>query len=397
MSGSAWRYAATHTRWRMTGAAVPFQVVGPVSLPPRIQHLNSLPRSAFDLPADRFGAPINLIDAVATAVSRATGQPHSVISPVGSLVYARDPHLQWDVVHDADIWCYVPRAALAARSLRRRHDDVQRALFDVLAAAGVHVRQTPRTGYVMVGDAVDRRERMVELKVADLDWLRQGLDRIHLRACGVRARRSPAYAIKPRLEWAAYSAFENHYATVASGFDQIIASLDPADVLRGVRFVYHENLAAAMRRFGPAHVAESLVSDRRLARDRRGVLKKLLMLSVVRRDDVMRIEVLRQLRQPATGDRDAQVHDLIAALQRASSVAQSTLARWLSPDLRLGPQRGQLYEPPGPDQKIIRGPVLHDATLGQHDHTVATLDRGQPVGDHQIRPTGHERPQCLPH
>ena len=105
--------AAAHTRWRITGAAVPPAVIGPGSLPDRSHHHNSLPRSAFDLPADRFGAPVNLIDAVATALRQATGQPHSVVSPVGSLVYARDPELRWDVVHDADIWCYVPRAGLA--------------------------------------------------------------------------------------------------------------------------------------------------------------------------------------------------------------------------------------------------------------------------------------------
>ena len=121
----------------------------------------------------------------------------------------------------------------------------------------------------MLRDAVDQRDRMVELKVADLDWLRQGLNRIHLRACGVRARRSPAYAIKPRLEWAAYSALRTttpRPTPVRSDRRRAGSCGRPA----GVRFVYHENLAAALRRFGPAHVAESLVSDRRLARNRRG-------------------------------------------------------------------------------------------------------------------------------
>lgn len=399
MSGSAWRYAAAHTRWRITGAAVPLAVIGPGSLPDRSYHHNSLPRSAFDLPADRFGAPVNLIDAVATALRQATGQPHSVVSPVGSLVYARDPELRWDVVHDADIWCYVPRAGLAGRSLRRRHDDVQRALFDVLAAAGVHVRQTPRTRYVMLRDAVDQRDRMVELKVADLDWLRQGLNRIHLRACGVRARRSPAYAIKPRLEWAAYSAFENHYATADAGFDQIVAELDPAAVLRGVRFVYHENLAAALRRFGPAHVAESLVSDRRLARNRRGVLKKLLMLSVVRRDELMRTDVLRQLREPASADREVQVSDLVAALRAAASVSEDSLAQWLRAplDLRSRPHRGQVHQSPRSGQEFVGRPILDDATVGQHHHPVAALDGGQPMGDHHVGAAGHERRERLPH
>lgn len=329
MPGPVWDYSLAHTGWRVTGAAVPLDVTGGARLPERLEHRNTSPRSAFDLPARRFGAPVNLIDAVATALRRATGQPHSVVSPVGSLVYARDPELRWDVVHDADIWCYVPGSALAGRSLRRRHDDVQRVLYDVLSDAGVHVRQTPRTRYVMLGDAVDGRDRMVELKVADLAWLRRGLERIHLRACGVRARRSPAYAIRPRLEWAAYSAFENHYATADAGFEQIIAEIPPSDALRGVRFVYHENLAAGMRRFGPAHVIESLASEARLARDRRGVLKKLLMLSVVRRDERMRADVLRRLRRPAADDRAAEVSHLVGALRAASSVSQATLAQWL--------------------------------------------------------------------
>ncbi len=364
-----WRYAARHTRLRMAGASVPLRVDGEARLPTALAHRNTLPRSAFELPADRFAAAANLIDCVADALASATGQSISVVSPVGSIVYARrEQCLVWDSVHDVDIWCYVPGTTLRGKSLHRWHTTLQVEVFEELRRRGVRVELTRPNRYVNLIDQRGRR-RMIELKVAHMDWLGEGLERIHRRYCGVRARRGRAYSMRPRLEWAAYSAFENHYASgdAQGTFDALIAALAPERALEGLRFVYHENLAAAWRRFGPAHIAESRMSNARFMRDKRGVLKKLLMLSVMRRDTSQQQQILNELVAPPTThtDRRAEVRRLVAALTQLQAVDAASLASWLGPSGAQLPdhlQVGQLGEESARGEQLLWRPLFDHAT-----------------------------------
>lgn len=368
------RYSWDHTVMRARNSPVPLTYREPALPTGPLAHRNTLPREAFDLPADRFGVDSNLIDCLASALDRLTGQPEHVISPVGSIVYARrDGDLLWDLVHDADVWCYVPGWALAGRSLQQWHVALQVELHRELVARGVRTRLTWRNRYVNLVD-LDGRLRMIELKIAQQEWLTEGLARIHHRFCGVRARRGWAYSLRPRLEWAAYSAFENHYPSPAAeqSFADTIASLDPRDVMRGLRFVYHENLASALRRFGPAHVMESQVNRRRAVRNRRGVLKKLLMLSVMRRDEDLRRRVLQQLQALAGGaplELRGTVQESLADLTAMSDVDAVALSGWLHPasvDVRRpGPsalQPDHLSESPGGREQLVGSALLDDPT-----------------------------------
>ena len=328
-------YSREHLALRARGGTVPLRVVNPAPfLPEAVTHHNTLPTDAFDLPADRFGGAANLIDCVAAALGAVTGQDESVVSPVGSVVYARrDGRLLWDLVHDIDVWCYVPGAVLAGRSLHQWHVALQKRLHAEFRRRGLRSRLTWPSNYVMLIED-GGQSRMIELKIAHTEWLSRGLGIVHHRFCGLRARRGRAYSLTPRLEWAAYSAFENHYPTTASAqsFRSVVSRVRPAVALTGLRFMYHENLAGAMRRFGPAHVLESHASEARLLRNRRGVLKKVLMLSVMRRDEELRLRTLADLQgAPVHGNRRRSIGELIERLDELSTVDASVLAQWLGP------------------------------------------------------------------
>ncbi len=360
---AAVRYSWDHLRLRARGAPVPLYL-DRIAIPQGpLVHRNSLPRSAFDLPAQRFGAAANLIDCVEAAVTRLTGQPQSIISPVGSVVYARrDGGVLWPLVHDVDVWCHAPAGALRGRSLHAWHVALQQEVHRQFQERGVRSRLTWPHRYVTLVDA-DGSVRMVELKIAHSEWLTEGLAFVHQRFCGLRARRGRAYSLRPRLEWASYSAFENHYTSEAAEqpFRESIADVPPQAALRALQFIYHENLAAAMRRLGPAHVLESRFSQRRLARNRVGVLKKILMLAVLRRDEGERARVLAELEDrgatPDRASRAAAVTDLVARLDALAVVDAACLAAWLEPPIDLREtsspvQCGRLGEPPAPLEKV---------------------------------------------
>lgn len=327
-------FSRDHLVRRALGEPVPLRIVNAdPPLPEAVTHRNTLPVEAFDLAAERFGAATNLIDSVAAALRGLTGQDESVVSPVGSVVYARrDDRLLWDLVHDIDIWCYVPGRLLAGRSLHQWHVALQKRLHGEFRRRGLRSRLTWPNNYVVLVDDAGR-ERMIELKIAHTEWLSRGLSVVHHRFCGLRARRGRAYSLKPRLEWAAYSAFENHYGSpAAEDFHSVIARVRPSAAMTGLHFMYHENLAGAMRRFGPAHVLESRASEPRLHRNRQGVLKKILMLSVMRRDEDLRRRTLDELQAPpVVGNRRRAVSALIECLDHLSTLDASVLARWLGP------------------------------------------------------------------
>lgn len=365
------RYVGQHLLLRARGASVPLQLEDPPQLTGPLTHRNSLPATSFDLPEDRFGAPANLIDVIHAAIARMTGRPMSVISPVGSVVYARrEGRLLWPLVHDLDVWCYVPGQHLSGRSLHRCHLLLQENVHDELRERGVRTRLTWANRYVNLVDA-DGTLRMIELKLAHDRWLAEGLARIHRRFCGLRARRGVAFSLRPRLEWAAYSAFENHYASpdAQESFARLVAAIQPAAAMTGLQFVYHENLAAAMRRFGAAHVLESRVSNARLERNRRGVWKKILMLAVMRRDDSLRRAALAELELSPTGaqrrSRAAEVRSLIGHLGDLARVDARDLAEWLTPRDGVGAlplQVSHLGEQPVPTHQFGGDTLLDDAT-----------------------------------
>ena len=364
------RYVGEHLLLRATGAPVALRLGGAPDLPGPLAHHNSLPASAFDLPADRFGAAANLIDVVHAAIARMTKRPQSVISPVGSVVYARrDGRLLWPLVHDLDVWCYVPAHHLDGRSLHRWHLLLQEHVYEELRDRGVRTRLTWANKYVNLVDA-DGSLRMIELKLAHEQWLTEGLARIHHRFCGLRARRGMAFSLRPRLEWAAYSAFENHYPAPASreSFTRLVADIPPQAAMTGLQFVYHENLAAAMRRFGPAHVLESHLSDARLQRNGRGVWKKVLMLAVMRRDERLKRTALARLLAPAIGGRPSSrsdaVRSLIENLDALSTVDSRDLAAWLTPvdPNPLPLQVSEFREQPLPAHEFGGTALFDDAT-----------------------------------
>lgn len=333
VDATALRYSREHLVVRAKGGTVPLAVAGPdVPLPTSLRHRNELPVSAFDLPAERFGVAANLIECVTAAVATMTGRPEAVVSPVGSVVYARRAGaLLWDLVHDIDVWCYLPGEALGNADLHTWHVSLQKSLHAQFRSRGVRSRLTWPNRYVTLIDDAGR-SRMVELKIAHLEWLATGLEVVHHRFCGLRARRGRAYSLKPRLEWAAYSAFENHYPSPAAteAFRHTIAAVPPQRAMTGLQFMYHENLAGAMRRFGPAHVVEARASDARLQRHRHGVLKKILMLSVMRRDEKLRQSTIAALESSPSGDRRTAVAALIAVLDDLATVDRTTLAQWLT-------------------------------------------------------------------
>ena len=348
------RYGWEHLglRWRRRPIAPvprgPSEISGPADrrmnrLPP---HRNWLAQDAFDLPHELFSRYLdrpsaNLIEVITEAVCRLGGDGAAVIRPIGSVAYARlDGELEWDLVRDLDIWVYVSRETLRSAPWAELHQRLQRQVYEVLVERNVFADLSARTGYVYLRDAAGRR-RMIELKLADLAWLRTGLRSAADRNPTLVRPGRPAHATKPRLEWSGYVPHENHYpnAAAAEAFDDQVAAIGQAEVIYAQRHVFVENLAEAMRVLGPARLREARHSERSLRRFWHKFNKKQMMLGVLLRDEDRRrrgLAGLLQLRDESTDwsrreQREQVLASMVAELTDLRGTGEEPLWRWIRP------------------------------------------------------------------
>ncbi len=327
-------------------------------------HRNWLPRTAFQLPGGQFSRyrdmpEANLVDVIEEAVRRLTVDGVSVVRPLGSIAYARRSRvLDWSVVRDLDIWVYVSRATLATGEWGELHSVLQRNVHDVLVERGVFADLSSRTGYVYLRDDSCRR-RMIELKLAELGWLNDGL----VAAAGrnptlVRPGR-PAHATVPRIEWSGYVPHENHYASAPGSepFRRVVRSMSRGAVVFAQHHAHAENLAEGLRVLGPSRLRQALGDERKLRRYLHKVSKKQMMLGVLLRDDELRIRGLERV-VALRGDMDLSgrqarreiLATTINELESLRHVDAPALRRWVEPSE--GPHVGELAWLPVDDQVL---------------------------------------------
>jgi hypothetical protein len=324
-------------------------------------HRNWLAEHDFLLPNERFSRyldtpSVNLLDVLQTAAQRLTNDGIVVIRPIGSCAYARiDGQLQWDLVRDLDIWIYVSPSTLEQGEWRQLHADMQQRVWEVLRERRVLSHRSRRTGYVYLRE-FDGRLRMVELKLADLSWLKAGLLRAHHRSPRLLRGPTAAHFEEPRLEWAGYTPYENYFpARAAEGaWQQNLDDITSAQALYGLHHTYAENLAEAYRVLTPVRLARATTNARLFFRYSRKVVKKLLMLAVMRGDEVERQARVAQLLDLQSGrdyafsaqTRRSYLSGLVADLEelRCGGLPRA-IAAWLEPETT-----GMQSKPPRPRQ-----------------------------------------------
>lgn len=343
-------FCGRHTRLRVTNRPVTTvpargeenpQLLNTGTLPP---HENWLPQSAFALPQEQFSryldAPsVNLISLLQEAASRMTADHQAVVRPIGSMVYARrGAFLDWGFVRDLDIWVYVSPATLATADWTDLHVALQQHVFDVFSENYVWSHVSDHTGYVYLRDQ-DGQRRLIELKLANLDWLDVGLDYAHLRRS--RLWRSPraAHFVKPRLEWAAHTPYENYYPTAPAQapFTERVTAISRTRAHAGLLHAYGENLAEAYLAATPGRMAVAIQSRRRFFRYTRRILKKQLLLAVMLGHEPARIaalaglEALRDNDGPArnAASRSRYLAEVLHNLDILRSADATPFAAWL--------------------------------------------------------------------
>ena len=352
--GSLTRYSIEHTRLRVTNAPVlpvpGATALGPVPGRPSTNlhpHRNWLPRAAFELPPERFSryldAPVpNLVDLVTTAARRVAADDIIIVRPIGSLAYARTTHdtlnTSWDVVRDLDIWVFLSSETIATAQWATLHQELLTHLHDVFTEHRVWSSRSDRTGYVYLRDQ-DANRRMVELKIADVAWLRQGLRRAHLRRANLLRTPRPAHFAEPRLEWAAHTPHENYFPTPAADgiFQDAITSIPRSEASYGQQHCFAENLAEAYRVLTPARLARATASQRHFYRYVRKVLKKQLLLAVMLGNERARSLAASELTMlsgpgsPGTDRefRDAFLRSSVATLTQLRRTVPNRLNHWM--------------------------------------------------------------------
>ena len=306
------RFGLSHTYARMTGAPV-VPVPGPGYVraggPATIgSHRNSLQRSDYDLPDDRFARYLNisqqnLIDVIESAALPLSVDGVVVVRPLGSLTYARDVQgLDWDLVRDLDIWVLMTGRSIAGKSWLGLHRKLQDLTYQAFQERGLWVHQSEATGNVYLRDESGLR-RMIELKIADLNWLKTGLIVSHRRRSHLLHRPRPAHFDSPRLEWASYTPHENYFVSHAGSdlFRSHITSIREVEMHYGRMHTYAENLAEGFRALSPSHLVGALNQRRLFFRYTRKALKKELMLKVMLGDEPGRRQTVELLQQMKTG------------------------------------------------------------------------------------------------
>jgi hypothetical protein len=291
-------------------------------------HRNWLPRAAYSLASQSFAgasgsAAHNLIDLVAQAARRVVVDDVVVVRPIGSFTYARSAGvLNWDLVRDLDVWVFVSAETIASDGWRELHTRLQRHVFEVLAENRIATDLSDRTGYVHL-NGPDGKRRMVELKIADLGWLREGIQYAHLRRANLPRWPRPAHFDVPRLEWAAYTPHENYFAIpeAEQAFVDAVTSIGETDALYCLRQAYAENLAEAFRVLTPRRIFRAVRSQRLFAHDVSKVLKKQLVLAVMLGNETARRNIVTELEK--TMDRDAPSPDFRARGQYLAECARN--------------------------------------------------------------------------
>lgn len=348
---TATAYAADHFGKRLRHrpvAQIPRQR-GPDAGAPRAPvkanhgHLNWVPEDGYALPADRFNRSLgadqaNVVELVRQAALAIAVDQVAVVRPVGSLTYARTAEdLHWDLVRDLDLWVYVSKDTVARDGWLRLHQRLQTSVYETARSAGVWVSQSQRTGYVYLHEESGQR-RMIELKIADLDWLETGLWLSHRRRPYLTRGPQPAHFDQPRVEWAGYTPFENYFPTPAAAqpFDGLVRRIRPRDIAYAAAHVHAENLAEAMSALTPTKMAAAAASRRHFFRYSRRVVKKQLMLAVLHGQACDRDWAVEQLLLLRSGDgvahsrstRVCYVAARAADLSRLASTDPLVLQRW---------------------------------------------------------------------
>ena len=370
-------FCGTHTKLRVTNQPVTqvpkrnsadTRLVSAGTLP---AHQNWLPQQAFDLPREQFSrhidAPtVNLISLIQQAARRMAPDGQAVVRPIGSMVYARRGLcLDWGFARDLDIWVYVSPATLATDQWTNLHAALQQHVFDVFREQRVWVHVSERTGYVYLRDD-NGQHRLLELKLANLDWLATGLDYAHLRRS--RLWRSPraAHFVKPRLEWAAHTPYENYYPTSAAQqpFDQRVTTIPRAKAHAGLIHSYGENLAEAYLVATPRRLTAAIQNRRLFFRYTRKLLKKQLLLAVMLGHEAARLsalaglEALRDSEEPArsTASRSRYLAEVLDNLNTLRTAGAAPFSAWLGssrPDLNPTAQHPTLHPQEQPARLVL--------------------------------------------
>ena len=306
------RFGVSHAYTRMTGSSVvpvPGRAFIRANRPATITaHHNSLQRSDYDLPNDRFARYLdatqqNMIDLIEAAARSLSVDDVCVVRPIGSLSYARDENgLDWDLVRDLDIWVFLTGSSIAGRPWLWLHRELQNRVFSAMQERGLWVHQSEVTGNVYLRDE-SRSSRLIELKIADTNWLRTGLRLAHRRRSHLLHRPRPAHFDSPRLEWAGYTPHENYFSSPEGErvFRSQITGIREAEMRYGTMHTYAENLAEGFRALSPTHLAGALNQRRLFFRYTRKALKKELMLTTMLGDEERRLGTVELLQQMLTG------------------------------------------------------------------------------------------------
>ena len=300
-------------------------------LPP---HDNWLTRTDYRLPNDQFARYLNvpdqnLIDLVEQAALPLTSDQVVVVRPIGSISYARDNDgVDWDLVRDIDIWIYVSSETIAGRHWRQLHHELQDRCYLTLKQQGLWVHQSSATGNIFL-KSEGHRPRLLELKLADMDWLSAGLRHAHRRRSHLFHTPRAAHFDSPRLEWAGYVPYENYFPSAAGEevFASKIGSIGTAETSYGLLHTFGENLAEAYRALAPAQTVRAMTQRRWFFRAGRKSLKKELMLSTLLGDESRRSAALRGLQTMKTGTPmvDSRVTRSEYLTERASAVERLRL------------------------------------------------------------------------
>jgi len=337
-----------HSRLRLTKSSViDIPAVSDFRESAPLQHTNWMPKQGFDL-SPRFSRyldfpRVNLIDAVTDAAQRLALDTEVLVRPIGSLSYSYDPAaptgecVTWDLVRDIDIWVYLSDASIGQAPWRALHDDMLVQLRSVLEERQVWVDRSERTGYLYLRDESGHR-RLIEVKLARFDWLRDGLTVAHRRQTHLFRGPRPAHFDSPRREWAAHTPHENYYGTPA-GYRRLaeqLAFIPASLLLRGLHYTYGENLAEAYRALTPYRLLRAGYDRRLFFRYARKVRKKQLMLAVLQGDHAQRMRYRSELLALQTGEgvafearlRQRYMAGLAEELLRMSELPVSRLAHW---------------------------------------------------------------------
>lgn len=342
LSGSAGFY---RRQAYLTDRRQPVRLVGSAtrSADPRRpgpEHVNWLERNAFRLPLALFGqravdGSIDLIDALDEALGTVAHDGLWVTKPIGSVAYARaGGDIAWDLVRDIDVWCYVSAATMASAPLYDLTRDVLDALHDQLEERGIRCRMTRRGNLLLLEDR--RTPRLMEVKVADVAWLTEGLQHLEDRDMHVREPRKPPYVKQVRKEWAVFVDHENYFGSPPgeAALREQLGAMSELDRLRSSEYAYRDNLAVGMRQLKPERVAHATFHQYRFARYAMKVLKVAMVLSVIRRDHVTHRHVVQELRRfrareiPWKGPRQriSYMSELMEMLERFRSVDTTTFS-----------------------------------------------------------------------